>query len=492
MPPFPPVDSAHSEAQRFLYDRIDYERAAAVPYHSRAFGLNRMRNLLARLDDPHSQVRVVHVAGTKGKGSTAAMIAESLAAAGYRTGLYTSPHLERPEERIAVDGVPVAPETWVRLVHRLRPVVERLDREPSRDGQPGPTFFEITTAMAFQYFAEMSVDLAVLEVGMGGRLDSTNVCRPDVSVITSISLDHTRQLGDTLAKIALEKAGILKAGVPAVSGVRASEPLDVIERRAAEAGAPLFRLGREFELIERSDSVPRRGAIGALRYAERTESAPFELDGIELGMIGGHQARNAAVAIAALCRLRERGWSIPDTSIRQGLARAKAPARIECLSLEPLVIIDVAHNVASIDALVDCLDAHYPNRSRTFVVAVSQDKDVDGMLRRLVPACDRLIATRFRSNPRSADPDHLAAIARSVASHCGRTPRVEVSGDSLSAWRAALESSSDGSMICIAGSFFLAAELRSIARRETEPARLLVKPEAEVARGAAADDRGRG
>ena len=234
-------------ALRFLMDRIDYERTLSMPCSEEAFKLDRMRELLRRLGDPQNRMPIVHVAGTKGKGSTAAMMAAVLSAAGYRTGLFTSPHLDRVEERIVIDGQPCSAEELAALVELVRPAVEALDREtevekgtgPICRNDPegaahklelspcpplGPTYFEIITAAALCHFARRRVDAAVLEVGLGGRLDSTNVCTPAVSIITSISFDHVKQLGDTLAAIAAEKAGIIKPGVPVVSGVTADEP----------------------------------------------------------------------------------------------------------------------------------------------------------------------------------------------------------------------------------------------------------------------------
>ncbi len=236
----------YEAALAFLLGRIDYERMLSIPYGQRDFRLDRMRELAERLGNPQEQLQIVHVAGTKGKGSTAATITAILAAAGYRTGLYSSPHLERLEERIALDGQECPPEALAALIERVRPTVLEMDRQAG-PGSHGPTYFEILTALALLYFVEHAVDVAVLEVGLGGRLDSTNICTPAVAAITSISYDHTRQLGSTLAAIAGEKAGIIKPGVPVISGVVDAEPRDVIARIAAEQHAPLVELGRQFE-----------------------------------------------------------------------------------------------------------------------------------------------------------------------------------------------------------------------------------------------------
>src|SRR5262245_30142218 len=231
-------ESLRQAALDWLMGRINYERTAFIPYQDRQLKLDRMRQLLTRLGQPDAGMKIVHIAGTKGKGSTSAMIAGILTAAGFRTGLFSSPHLERIEERFAVDAEPCTAAELVALVDRLRPVVRSMDEEAAAEGDAagGPTYFEATTAMALLHFVERGVDAAVLEVGLGGRLDSTNVCLPAVCVITSISFDHTKQLGNTLASIAREKAGIIKPGVPVVCGVTDLEPQSVIAAIAREHG----------------------------------------------------------------------------------------------------------------------------------------------------------------------------------------------------------------------------------------------------------------
>jgi dihydrofolate synthase/folylpolyglutamate synthase len=239
---------AYDDALALLWERIDYERASGIVYGESEYKLDRMRELLARLGDPQSSAPIIHVAGTKGKGSTAAMIAAVLSAAGYRTGLFSSPHLTRVEERMAIDGQPCPEGEFVELARRLRPIVAEMDALAARTpGEVGPTYFELTTALALLHFAAQKVDAMVLEVGMGGRLDSTNVCASTVAVITSISFDHTRQLGHTLALIAREKAGIIKPGVPVVSGVIADEPRNVIEEVSRRQRSPIVQLGRDFD-----------------------------------------------------------------------------------------------------------------------------------------------------------------------------------------------------------------------------------------------------
>jgi dihydrofolate synthase / folylpolyglutamate synthase len=476
---------AYQEALGFLYGRINYERNTAIPYRSRDFRLDRMRQLARRIGNPEQALRIVHIAGTKGKGSTAAMIAAALQQAGLRTGLYTSPHLERLEERFVIDGRLCPEDRFVELVQILRPIVEELDDEFTRKGGRGPTFFEITTAMALRFFADAGTDAVVLEVGLGGRLDSTNICQPLVAVVTSISLDHTRQLGNTPAKIAREKAGIIKPGVPVVCGVLQPEPRDIIASIARQQAAPLFQLGQDFHCRFRPGRLwadPVSGAnhrsptnaecdlqsaavadsLDALDYVEHVGARELTLPNLRVGLLGEHQARNAAVAVAALLRLRDAGFAIPDSAILNGLARPLCPARIEVVSRRPPVIVDVAHNVASLAALLDVVRDKFPGRRRTIIFAASQDKDVRGMLELVVPNCDQLILTRYCNNPRSATPEELHRMATEVAGSAGRAATLQLAEHPAAAWKQAETAARRGDVVCITGSFFLAAEMRPL------------------------------
>lgn len=449
-----------TSALDFLLGRVNYERTTSVPYAASHFKLDRMRRLLALVGDPHLGLKAVHLAGTKGKGSTAAMIAASLQAAGYRTGLYTSPHLERLEERFTIDGQQCSEAEFVSLAVELQQAVGRLESEATgaANFDANPTFFELTTALAMLHFARRGVTAAVLEVGLGGRLDSTNVCLPQVCVITSISFDHMRQLGNTLAAIAREKAGIIKAGVPVVSGVVVPEPCAVIEQIAASAPAPLWQRGREFDF---------QCAPGGERFAYREPASPIwpALDDLAVGMLGEHQVANGAVAIAALARLCEQGWQIDAQHVRAGLARARCPARIEVLGQQPTTICDVAHNVASIAALIRVLDERFAAPRRILIFASSMDKDTRGMLHLLLPKFDRVILTRYVNNPRAVALEELAALAREEAAggQAGDKPaHWETQPDPTAAWARARELATADDLVCITGSFFLAAELQPL------------------------------
>jgi dihydrofolate synthase/folylpolyglutamate synthase len=456
-------------AIQFLMDRIDYERIPAVPYREREYKLDRMREFLRRLGDPQRDFPIVHIAGTKGKGSTAAILTSICVAASYETGAYTSPHLDRLEERIAINGEPCSAAELVSLVDFARPVVEEMDAECARgqsdDGfsPPGPTYFEITTALALLHFARCKVDIAILEVGMGGRLDSTNVCEPVCSVITSISFDHTKQLGNTLAQIAREKAGIIKPRVPVVCGVTEDEPQHAIAELAQARDAPLIQLERDFEF---EHSQARDGAedvaVTLLDYANHIDSTCFKQ--MQLGLLGRHQAANAAVALAVTDVLARQGWQFTDEARRRGLATASCRARVELIRRNPAVVIDAAHNVASIDALLDTLNSVFSKGIRILVFATTQEKDLVGMLIRLLPQFDHVIFTRYLNNPRGVPPtelrqlgiDHAIADGAPLKAHC------RVCEDPIDAWHAANSLAGQDDQICITGSFFIAAELRRL------------------------------
>jgi dihydrofolate synthase/folylpolyglutamate synthase len=454
--------TSREAALAYLLGRIDYERAFAVPYDDRAYKLDRMRDLLARLGHPSAKLPIVHVAGTKGKGSTSAMIAAMLTATGRTTGLFTSPHLDRLEERMRVDGRPCTGDELAQLVDRLRPAVEAMDARAAGTATPtlGPTYFELTTAMALMHFADRRVDAAVLEVGMGGRLDSTNVCHPLVSVITSISLDHTRQLGGTLAAIAREKAGIVKPGVPVVSGVLPDEPRCEIEAACQHHGSRLVQLGRDFDFIYRPPAnVERSDAKGTIDFRALAPGPPRSYADLAVGLLGRHQAANAAVALAAMLELEQAGWTLPEQFLRAGLAHVRWPARIEVVDGRPLVVIDAAHNVASVEALLETLDESFQARPRTLIFATTQEKDAPGMLRRLLPRFDRVVLTRYRTNPRCIPPEELLTVAGENAPD---DAPATICADPSAAWKEALRVTPDTGLICVTGSFFLAAEMRAI------------------------------
>ena len=471
-PPF-----SHAAALQFLAGRIDYERSQSMPCSEAAFKLDRMRELLLRLGSPQRGIPVVHVAGTKGKGSTSAMIAAMLTAAGHRAGLFTSPHLERVEERMAIDGRACSAGEFAELIEWARPAVETMDRKAADFKPPenGPTYFEILTAMAFGLFARHGVNAVVLEVGLGGRLDSTNVCEPCISVITSISLDHAKQLGDTLAAIAAEKAGIIKPSVPVVSGVDVASPREVIRRVARQNGCRLVELGVDFDFDYHAPKhlEAGNGERAAANFDFHDKSFSTTLSNVALGLLGRHQAANAAVALAVMEELRHAGWTIPEAAVRRGLAEIAWPARVEVVSRRPVVILDTAHNAASIAALMEVLEESFSVKRRFLLFAATKEKDLRGMLRLLVGRFDRIFFTRYTNNPRSVPPEELFSLAKELQSTADS--RAPSWGDSSTvipttmtaitstadAWREIQRLATPDDLICITGSFFLASEMRN-------------------------------
>lgn len=455
----------YEQALRFWYGRINYEQRSPNPSDLK---LDRMRLLLERLGNPHERLRIVHVAGSKGKGSTSAMLANCLRQAGYRTGLFTSPHLCSVEERIQVDGVPITAHELAPLMDDVRAGVEAVDAHKESDSE-GVTFFEVATALGFLHFVRRRAQVAVVEVGLGGRFDSTNVCTPLISIITSISYDHTQQLGNTLTSIAREKAGIVKPGRPVISGARAPDARAVIERICRERAAPLQQLDVDFhyryvpgQVSAHTERLPR------VQIVTRRRTWPM----MELGLLGEHQAANAALAVAAVEKLNDAGLAIPETQVAAGLAQVQWPARLEVVSRRPLVVLDCAHNLASIEALLDTLavsftDTHLngsgsrngstPSRRRLLIFACSNDKDLAGMLRLLAPRFCHIYLTRFGTNSRSAAPKQLGELLR----RCAATP-FTLCPASTDAWRTATAAAGSDDLICVTGSVFLAGELRAL------------------------------
>jgi len=443
----------YEAALAFWYGRINYEQTVPLPDDLR---LDRMRVFLRLLGDPHERLRIVHVAGSKGKGSTSAMLESILRRSGYRTGLFTSPHLCHIEERIQVDGQPISAEELTALLATVRDVEPHVNPAGGA-GRSGLTFFEVAAGLGFLHLAQRRVDVAVIEVGLGGRFDSTNVCRPLVSVITSISLDHTRQLGDKLASIAREKAGIVKPGRPVVSCVTAPEARQVIVETCRQRRAPLRQLGPDFWF---SCAPGRVTADTDRRPRARIVTAERAWPEMELGLLGEHQAANAAVAVACVEELRRLGLTIADQSVADGLAEVHWPARLEVLSRRPLAVLDCAHNVASVQALVDTLDESFPPGRRLLVLAVSSDKDIAGMLRVLAPHFAHIYATGYRSSARALPPEQIAELLRPSQVPCTICP------DPAEAWQAAWSAARPEDLICITGSVFLAGELRPIVMRD--------------------------
>jgi dihydrofolate synthase/folylpolyglutamate synthase len=444
-------DEAREHALAWLDRRVNFERLP--PPGAAELGLARMRRLLAAVGGPHRGLPVVHVAGTKGKGSTVAALAAILEEAGHRVGRYLSPHVHAIEERIAIDGRPIAAGDLAAALEAVIPVVERLDAVAARRGGRGPTWFEVLTAAAFVHFARARVDVAVLETGLGGRLDATNVVRPLVSVITSISLDHMAVLGPTIARIAAEKAGIIKRGRPVVSGAMHPSARRVIAATAARRRATLLQLGRDFTATP-LPAPPGAGPLAGAGLELRTGPAAAPVR-YRLAMPGGHQAENAALAVMAARRLARQGIAVPEAAIVRGLARARLPARIEVVGRRPLVVVDAAHNVASMKTLVETLrPAVASHRPRVLLFAASGDKQIEEMLALAAGMFDRVVVTRYATNPRAATIDRLVAACRQAG-----LPRPSVATAPPQALALARSLAGADGLVCVAGSFFLAAEI---------------------------------
>ena len=446
----------------WLAARQNHERTPPAGPQAMAYGLGRTRRLLEMVGSPHETLRVVHVAGTKGKGSTVAMIAAILGESGLRVGRYMSPHVHSIEERICIDGRPIGPREIDAAFRIVAAAVDRLDEQARARGRRGPTWFEAVTAIAMVAFARGEVDIAVLETGLGGRLDATNVSRPLVSVITSISLDHMRQLGRTVTAIAGEKAGIIKRGCPVVSGATSPPAAKVIAATAARKHARLFRLGHEF----RASFAPADAPVGLLdpgslefeaTVAELAHPAgPGAAERYQIGMRGSHQAVNAALAVAAVRLLARHDVDVGEAAIRRGIASVTLPARIEVVEGRPPVVIDAAHNVASMESLITTIRPAVMARSASVLVfAASADKQIHRMLAKAAGIFRHLVLTRYRTNPRAAKIERIVSAAKRAGFH---EPRV--AEGPREAMILAKKLAGPRGLICVAGSFFLASEVR--------------------------------
>jgi len=394
-------------------------------------GLARMQEALEELGHPELRLRSVQVAGTNGKGSTCAFLDAILRAAGHRVGLYTSPHLVRVNERIQVGGVAIDDQTL-----GMR-VVEVLRKSPAA---AGATYFELGTLVALEHFAGEGVEVAVLEVGLGGRLDATTAARPRLTALTRVGMDHLEFLGDSLQAIAREKAAILRPGVPGVVGAQPPEALATIETVATSVGAPLWVDGRDFSL----DGLGRYRGPG------------LALDGLALALHGEHQHHNAAVAVSCALLLERQGLAVGTEAIRTGLQRTRWPGRLEQVPGHPPLLLDGAHNEDGVAALVAALDAPpYAGRAVHLVFGVVSDKRVEPMLRALLPRCTSAALTRVPT-PRSLDPAAYVALARSLC------PRVDVAPSPEEALALARDRAGPDGWVLVAGSLYLVGAVKTL------------------------------
>ncbi|MCI0520001.1 MAG: bifunctional folylpolyglutamate synthase/dihydrofolate synthase [Chloroflexi bacterium] len=432
-------EEEYQKSMDYLYSFVDFSLTRGMQIKPDQFNLGRMRDFMAALGNPERAYPSLHIAGTKGKGSVAAFCSSILQSAGYKTGLYTSPHLHDYVERIQVDGQPMPHRALVELIAEIKPAIASVAEL---------TTFEITTGLALLYFQWLGVDAAVLEVGLGGRLDATNVVTPSVCVITSISYDHTQILGNTLAEIAGEKAGILKPGIPAVCGAQPEEALAAIERIAGERGAPLTVVGREAVYAAGSRSLE-----GQTFSAWEAGDSPGEAEEFTIPLLGLHQVENAATAYAAMRTFARAALPVSMEAIRRGFAAARWPGRFEVMQRDPAVVIDSAHNRDSALRLRQALADYFPGRPVIWVFGASDDKDIEGMAAELAPCVKEVIAVKS-FHPRAAEPEKLVE----NASRYGLAARIIP--DVAEALRSALENAAPGDVVLAAGSIFVAAGAR--------------------------------
>lgn len=433
----------YDEALAYLRQFINYEARPPVSYTPEHFNLSSFEDFLQTLGAPHRAFPSVHIAGSKGKGSTAACIAAILSQAGLRTGLFTTPHLVTIRERTQIDRQLISPEAFAALVSELRAQVEATGQGQERRFR---TFFELTTALSFLHFARHQVDIGVVEVGLGGRLDTTNVLLPQVAVLTPIGLEHTHILGDTLPAIAGEKAGIIKPGHDVVSAPQALEVIEVFARRCQDQQATFFLAERDFQWhIERHT-----------RYGLRLHFEGFgqQLTDLEIPLLGRHQAANAAVALAVACRLQHQGWPLTTAHMREGLAQVHWEGRLEVLSRAPWMLLDGAHTVESARCLRETLSELFPGQRVRFVLGMARDKRLDGIVETLAPVAHQITVTHFQS-PRACDPQTLAtAVARhGIAVQVEPDPLVALSRTRLQA--------DPMDVICVTGSLILLGEIKT-------------------------------
>ena len=435
----------YDKAIRYLFDHTDYEKQKTLRYNVTTFDLSRMEKLLKLLGNPHEKITTVHIAGTKGKGSTATMLAKMIEANDYSVGLYTSPHVTTLNERISINSQMVTDKEMLKLINRTHASIEKCIKEGD-----SPTFFEIMTALAFLHFAEEDVDVAIIETGLGGRLDSTNVINPKVIGITNISIDHQNLLGNTLDCIAKEKAGVFKKGVPVITVPQEPAAMRVLKKHANEMSAPLSITGRDIDFSSRFESSREHGPH--TRICMTTSQSKFEH--LRVPLPGEHQAVNCGLALAMLDTLKTKGYNIDDNKAALGLSSVSLTGRMEIISHDPRIIVDTAHNAASIRALIQAIGQHVPYDSMVIIFGCNGDKDVRGMLEQLQYGADKVIFTRSNS-PKAVYPQDLAEMYTEI---CGKMCQTALT--LREAVRIASNAISREDLICVTGSFYLVGQAK--------------------------------
>ena len=438
------IETQYNQALDYLYSFVDYSLKHISELAKAEFNLDRMFALMDELGNPQAKYPIIHVAGTKGKGSVAALCASALKAAGYQTGLYTSPHLWDYTERIQINGEPISRQQLIELVEEVKPAIAKI---------PKLTTFEITTAIGFLAFAKQNVNAAVVEVGLGGRLDATNILIPKVAVITSLSYDHMAVLGNTLAEIAGEKAGIIKERIPVVSAPQTDEALQVLERIANQKSSPFILVGRDIKFERLTSSLNGQSLrLSSFSFPLFTQTPMVELT---IPLLGAHQIENAAIAYTAL---KTSGIPISNEAIQEGFSQVKWPARFEILRREPPVVIDSAHNKDSARRLRETLDEYFPETPVILIFCALEDKDITGILEELKPRLECVVATRA-DHPRAPSAEWMAEQVKRV------DIPVEAVTPVADALERALELAATQKLVLSAGSVAFAGEVSSIWRK---------------------------
>jgi dihydrofolate synthase/folylpolyglutamate synthase len=438
-----PKIETFSSAVNYLLEQTDFERMRVVQYDEHTFKLDRMKTLLAALGNPHDKVAMIHVAGTVGKGSTIAMLSSMLRGSGYAVAEYTSPHLIDIRERVVVNDEMIEEGAFTELLNLVISAANKKKLEP--------TFFELLTAVAFKHFADEAVDIALIETGLGGRLDSTNVITPLMTLITQIDLDHTNILGNTVQEIASEKAGIFKSSIPAISAQQTADVSEVLKTVASNIGTEVKIIAQDIECSSRFG-----GGIDGKQHTRIcviTEDAQYMHVPVPLN--GEHQATNCALAISAIDQLRKMGHSFDDLTLFNSLATTTIEGRMEIVWERPRILVDGAHNPASLQTLIRSVGAHVPYDSMVCVFGCCQDKDVTEMLKRISLGADKIIFTKARGNPRAADPDDLQREFETIS-----TKMTQVAHSLPEALEIAAQASSRDDLICVTGSFYLVGETK--------------------------------
>jgi dihydrofolate synthase/folylpolyglutamate synthase len=435
----------YKAALAYIDTFINSERSPDFSRQARFYNLERISRLLAHLGNPHRRLKVVHVAGSKGKGSTAALIASILTHAGYKTGLFTQPHLITPRERCRINSRLISEAEFAEYVDRLKPSIEAMT-ELESIGRV--SFFEIYTALAFTYFADNAVDFAVIEVGLGGRLDATNVVDPLVSVITPISLEHTAILGDTHEAIAKEKAEIIKLNRPVVLAPQLPEAQAVFEAVAADRDAPMDEVGRDIHLKRKDWNINGQ-------TLDLTTQSVFYPD-LFLSLHGEHQAFNAATAVGCIERIRQAGYEVPRTSIYNGLKEVRWAGRMQVVGRSPVILLDGAHSPTSAEALCKAIREVFRYRRLILVVGLMRDKDLQAIGQVLCPFADEIITTQAFDNPRVTPAEEITRAWSEIGTNFHVCPNVR------EAIPLAQSIATTSDLICIAGSIYIVGEAMKV------------------------------